>query len=202
MTRASERVLREAELSPEAPRYQTMQVAVALAAVVVGIPLLPVALPLAAWYYRRYYENLRVLLTNRDLKVHRGILTREEKSIPLEKITDLRVYQGPIMRRMGLKGLAVETAGQTTQAGALVSIVGIVDTDGFRDAALSQRDRISDAFGEGETALPATTGGDTQAVEEGGSPAVQQAMLETLGEIRDTLKRVEGRLGEEERSAP
>ena len=199
MTRASEQVLQEADLSPEAPRYHTFGAAIALTASVVGIPLLPIAIPLVVWYYRRYYENLRVVLTTRDLKVHRGILTREEKSIPLEKITDLRVYQGPLMRRMGLKGLAVETAGQTSQTGALVSVVGIEDTDAFRDAALNQRDRISDSHEEGESAAVAARSGSTEG---GGAREVEEAMLETLGEIRDTLKRVEERLTEERPASP
>jgi putative membrane protein len=142
--RARERILREAEIAPNATKYHLVQGTVGLAVTIVGIPLLLVALPIAQWYYTRYYENLRVILTNRDLKVHRGIMVKEEKTIPLEKITDLRVYEGPIMRHMGLKGLAVETAGQTSPAGALVNIVGILDVDGFRDDVLDQRDRISE----------------------------------------------------------
>lgn len=191
MSRANERVLREAELQDAAPRYQVVQAALAMAGTVVGIPLLPLGIPLVKWYYGRYYANLRVVLTNRDLKVHRGILNREEKSIPLEKITDLRVYQGPLMRYMGLKGLAVETAGQTSQGGALVTVVGIEDTEGFRDAALNQRDRVSESDAEeGAAAVRGVDGGSgAEDVAE-----VQAAMLETLGEIRDSLKRVEERL--------
>ena len=192
MTRASERVLQEAELSPEAPRYHVLSTLAALTLMVVGIPFIPIVVPLVYWYYQRYYQNLRVVLTNRDLKVHRGILTREEKSIPLEKITDLRVFQGPIMRRMGLKGLAVETAGQTSDQSALVSVVGIEDTDDFRDAALNQRDRVSDA--PEEEPSPALPKGD------GVDPDTTAATVAVLEEIRDTLKRMEERMGQERRT--
>ena len=46
------------------------------------------------------------------------------------------------MRMFDLKQLGVETAGQSGAAGAaLVSLVGIVDTDEFRRQVLAQRDR-------------------------------------------------------------
>lgn len=216
MSRSRERILQEADLSPDATKYQLVQTALALAATVVGIVVLPVVLPIVRWYYERYYANLRVILTSRDLKVHRGILIREEKTIPLEKITDLRVYQGPLMRRMGLKGLAVETAGQTSQSGALVSLVGIEDTDGFRDAALNQRDRISDPEEEAAATVPTPGAGSAPAHGASAGPThggaagprpestpphppaqLQEAMLETLGEIRDALERIEERLAQD-----
>jgi putative membrane protein len=201
MTGAGDRVLREAAISPNATRYQLISTAAVLGGTIVGIPLLVAVLPVTKWYFDRYYANLRVILTNRDLKVHRGILVREEKSIPLEKITDLRVYQGPIMRRMGLKGLAVETAGQTSQQGALVSVVGLEDVDGFRDAALSQRDRVSDSeevlgpMDGPQRSAPSGVFGDGSARSDG--PAPETAMLEALTDIRDTLRRMEKHLSRE-----
>lgn len=183
MPDSRERVLREAEFSPRSVSYHVWATVIFLLATVVLIVVLPAVVPVTAWYYRRYYQNLRVVLTNRDLKIHRGILTREEKSIPLEKITDLRLFQGPIMRHFGITGLAVETAGQTS-AGALATVYGIVDTEGFRDQVLRQRDRIADLDdGPGRPPSPA-------------APAAGEAeMLATLSEIRDTLKRIEGRIG-------
>lgn len=185
MSTIRERILQEAALSKQAVRYHVLGIACMLAITVVGIPLMIIVLPITDWYYTKYYKNLRVILTSRDLKVHRGILVKEVKTIPLEKITDLRVYQGPIMRWMGLKGLAVETAGQTNQAGALVSIIGIEDTDQFRDTALNQRDRITDQDDESSASAA------SPAPAASGAPTKNGAMLETLTDIRDTLKRIE-----------
>lgn len=184
MSKIRERILQEAAISPQAVNYHVLGATIALAVTVVGIPLMIIVLPLTYWYYTKYYANLRVILTSRDLKVHRGIWVKEEKTIPLEKITDLRVYQGPIMRRMGLKGLAVETAGQTNQAGALVTVIGIENTDDFRDTALNQRDRITDqddSFAPTAASAPATSS----------APSDNGVMLDTLSDIRDTLKRIE-----------
>lgn len=183
-----ERVLLEAEIVPNAVRYQVLSTLAALVVAVVGIPLIPFALPLVHWYFTRYYANLRVVLTSRDLKVHRGILNREEKTIPLEKITDLAVFQGPIMRRMGLKGIKVETAGQSSGPGALVNIIGIAQTDDFRDTVLRQRDRVTEREAAIEAAPAPVTPGMTAGAE--------SALLEAVTEIRDTLRRIETALAD------
>lgn len=174
------KLLREAAITDNAIRYQVLAIVLAFSVTIVGIPLLLIAVPLAQWYWGRYYQNLRVVLTTRELKVHRGILNREEKSIPLEKITDLAVYQGPVMRWLDLKGIKVETAGQSSGASALVSVVGIDDTDGFRDAVLAQRDRITDRD-QDPAALPA----------QAPTAAADTALLDAVSEIRDSLRRIE-----------
>jgi putative membrane protein len=179
-------VLKTAEIMPEVVRYQTWGVFFLLLFIVVTIPLMPIALPLAYWLTKRYYERLEIVLTRRDLKVRRGILNVEEKSIPLEKVTDLALYQGPLMRLFDLKGMRVETAGQSS-GGALVSVVGIRDVDDFRDAVLNQRDRVSDQDEESmppasSQASPTTSGRDESVV--------------VLGEILDSLKRIEASLSD------
>lgn len=175
-------VLRTAPIKPAAIRYQMWGTAILLVCMVVTIPLIPVILPIAYFFTKRYYERLEIVLTRRDLKVRRGIWNVEEKSVPLEKITDLALTQGPLMRLFDIKGMKVETAGQSS-AGALITITGIEDVDDFRDAVLDQRDRISDWQESDETAH-----------ETGGSPASGNeaaGTLSVLTEIRDSLQRIE-----------
>ena len=174
--RKAPRVLRTADFSPRAVRYSLLSLTIVLAASIVGILAIPFVLPFAWWYYRRFYATLEVVLTSRELQVSRGVLNRHEKSIPLEKVTDLAVIQGPVMRMMDIKGLQVETAGQSGAGGALVRLIGIVDTDDFRDDALDQRDKVTDA-----------PDSDT-----GAASAEDSAAL--LAEIRDTLQRIEARM--------
>jgi len=97
--------------------------------------------------------------------------------VPLEKITDLGQHQGPIMRHLNLQGLSVETAGQSGP-GSLVRLVGIEDTDGFRDAVLDQRDAL---MGRGQAAVAPPV-----AVADSGADQPN-----TLQEIRDSLLRIE-----------
>lgn len=192
---AQERILEEATFAPDVVRYFGISTAVTMACMVFLIPVIPIVIPLVVLYQRKQYARLRVYLTTRDLKVHRGVLTREEKAIPLEKITDLAVFQGPIMRRFGLKGIRVETAGQSAGPGALVSIIGIENTDGFRDMVLAQRDRITDSddrpAGVGAGAEPAQLPGASTDASRASTGAADSAHLAALRDIHDTLRRIE-----------
>jgi putative membrane protein len=183
---AQERILKEATFAPDAVRYFGTSTAVTMALMIFLIPVIPIVIPFVILYQRKQYARLRVYLTTRDLKVHRGVLTREEKAIPLEKITDLAVFQGPIMRRFGLKGIRVETAGQSAGPGALVSIIGIEDTDGFRDLVLAQRDRITDSDDGPVGAEVRGTG-----TAPGSTGSTDPVLLAALHDIHDTLRRIE-----------
>ena len=195
---ARERVLKEATIAENAARYKVLEIIVVLGASIVGIPFLLIGVPLSAWYWKRYYQHLRVTLTTRDLEVHRGIMVQEDKSIPLEKITDLAVFQGPIMRRMGLKGIRVETAGQSSTTGSLVSIIGLEDTDDFRDRVLAQRDRIAD-HDDDQQVVPAKLASSGSSASAG--PHGTSAELAALLEIRDVLRRIDSHLASDDAGA-
>jgi putative membrane protein len=190
------RVLREATISPAAARYSTFSLSLVFVVSIVTIPLLPILIPFTAWYYRRFYRALSVTLTSRELIVRRGLWVRTESTIPLEKVTDVGMVEGPLMRRHGVKGLRVETAGQTGAAGiGLVSIVGIENPDDFRDAVLDQRDKVSDrddgGMGSGATSAPgaasaAALGATGTASGTGTDPEV----VALLREIRDHVSRI------------
>jgi putative membrane protein len=169
-------VINQAEIKPEVIRYHLWGVVIFSVITVAGILLLPIIWPLSKYLLERYYQRLEVVLTRRDLKVRRGILNIEEKTIPLEQITDLALRQGPLMRLFDIKGMRVETAGQSSD-GPLLTVVGIADVDDFRDAVLDQRDRISDEDDAKPSGRPAES--DTTAL---------------LTDIRNSLKRIEIRL--------
>ncbi len=195
----SQRILREAELSPAAVRYHVLATVAVMAVIIVGIPFIPFVAAVVYWYYSRYYRRLRVVLTSRELKVTRGIMVVEEKAIPLEQITDLAVYQGPVMRFMGLKGIKVETAGQTSMGTALVSVIGIEDTDGFRDDVLEQRDRIAERD-DPAGAIAAPPSGQGAQAQSAPAQVADPVLMETLAEIRDLLRRIESALSAAARS--
>jgi putative membrane protein len=182
-TTLQEKVLREASFE-NATRYFVIQTAVVLAVTVVGILLMPIILPIV-WIARKIeYERIRCLLLERSLKVHRGWLNRVEKTIPLEKITDLAIAQGPIMRWVGVESLTVETAGQSSSTGSsLVSLVGVRDAREFRDAVLEQKERLRTAeTSPSSSAAPPVAAGDAALVE------IKNAVLR----IEDLLRRRKG----------
>lgn len=146
-----------------------------LALTVIGIPLLLLWLPLGLLVTRRYLASMECVLTDRALKVKKGILVRIEKTIPLEKITDVGMVQGPLMRYFGVHMLTFETAGQSAP-GALVSMVGIVDPAAFREKVLSRSDAANRLAAETSPDPMQSKSEDTAAL---------------LAEIRDSLFRIE-----------
>ncbi len=150
------------------------QPTIAMACSVVLIPFIPIVVGIMYYFLDRYLARLKCTLTERNLEIKKGLLNRVEQTIPLEKITDLQMFQGPIMRWMGLQGFRVETAGQSSGAtGYLMNMVGIVDTPGFRAAVLARRDELAGAT------PPAPSAESTDTI---------------LRDIRDSLGRIESRL--------
>lgn len=195
--RTPETVLASAEFDERLPTYFMVQALFSLAVMFITIPLIPI------WYYfgrplhQKQYEALSAELTHRALKVKSGVLVRVQKSIPLDKITDLALTEGPILRRLGLCGLAIETAGAGATTGQ-ATLVGVKNAEGFRDRVLAQRDAI--VFGEE---------GERAAIDDGlrGRPASGAAASgaatsaadgSVLTDIRDSLARIE-RMMEERR---
>jgi putative membrane protein len=190
-TPARGQVLREAEFNPKVRTYWLLNGTLILLVTIIGIPLLPFWLALGHWITGRYLDRMRCTLTRRTLEFSKGMLVRTEKTVPLDKITDVGMVQGPVMRFLDLQALSVETAGQSS-AGPLLKLVGVVDTQGFREAVLEQRDRMVEKLSEegGAGAIPAST--PAAAAGDGES-------RELLTEIRDALLRIEAGMEEERR---
>ncbi|MEM8756776.1 MAG: PH domain-containing protein [Planctomycetota bacterium] len=169
-------VLRDAEFSPSVKTYYMLRSIFVCIVSVIGIAALPIVFLIGYWLIQKYLDNLSCTLTERTLELKRGILNKTESTIPLEKITDLQMFQGPVMRHFGIHGFKVETAGQSNMgAGSLLSIIGIDDAPAFRQAVLAQRDAIS----EGNTSSKKPV-----------SPEGPDPILE----IRDALLRIEKKL--------
>lgn len=146
---------------------------------VAGILLIPFWWLFSFWYWPEYLRRVSARLTTNALEIRIGVFFRKESTIPLNRITDLKLHDGPVMRHYGLRGLKVETAGSAGQdASSEGNLVGIIDAEGFRNAVLEQRQRVIDA----ETGQAPTT------------PAAPAPANDTLVEIRDILTRIESRL--------
>ncbi|MBZ0173067.1 MAG: PH domain-containing protein [Phycisphaerales bacterium] len=173
-------VLREGRFTPKVKTYWLLSPTIALTCTIILIPLVPVYLIIAGLVLDRWLAAMRCTLTERTLVIKKGLINRVESTVPLEKITDLQLYQGPIMRLLDLKGFRVETAGQSTGAGSfLVNMVGIIDTDGFREAVLEQRDHLAHS-GSPSPAAPRQAG--------------EEDLVSLTRDIRDSLRRIETRL--------
>lgn len=152
---------------------------------IVTIPIVIVVAIVYSVLLDRIIASWSATLTRRSLIVRKGVFNKVERTIPLEKITDLSATQGPIMRYFGLTRIGVETAGQSTggEGGALVSLIGIVDTDRFRAAVLTQRDLVTGAAHDADHARTPVSQSAPAA------PVVPGS--ETLADIAATLHRIE-----------
>lgn len=129
----------------------------------VGIYLLPVFLVIAilpdilaylAIHLR--YDTTWYVMTDRSLRIRRGIWIIHETTITFENIQNVSVSQGPVQRYFGISDVVVETAGgggDSKQKGFQVTnqgiIEGIANASEIRDRILS-RMRLSSTAGLGD----------------------------------------------------
>jgi putative membrane protein len=178
----NETILLQARFDSKLQTYWMLTTLIMLAATIVGIPFVPAWLIVGWSFHRKHYERLQCELTTRSVNVRRGSLFRVEKHVPLDKIQDVSMREGPILRSLGLSALAIETAGQSgAHGGSDAVLVGVVDAPKFRDAILEQRDRVVLASDDAPVSAP-RAGGDGDAL---------------LIEIRDSLRRIEGLIARE-----
>jgi len=136
---------------------------------IVGIPMLVfaalVAMLLSAANYlvlHLRYDTTWYVMTNRSLRIRRGVWVLHETTITFENVQNIRIDQGPLERYAGVANLLVETAGG---GGGVVSlenahaaqaldfhrglIEGIHNADELREKILArQRRSPGDALGD------------------------------------------------------
>ena len=171
--------VREAEFDPRVMGYVRALVSLIMLITVVGIPFIPFWLLFSISYAPKAFDRLSARLPTRALEVRMGVYFRKESTIPLDRITDIRLHDDPLMRMYGLRGIRVETAGQAgSSASAEGNLIGIIDAVEFRDAILRERDKIT----ETPTAAPPPSSGA------GGDQSL-------LVEIRDLLQSIDAKAG-------
>lgn len=174
-----EKVLQQATFDQKLPSYWMLSTLVGLTFTVIGIPFIPLFLIFGWAFFRKRYDVLECTLTERTLHVKRGVIFRSEKNVPLDKIQDISMTEGPLLRKLGLASLHIETAGQSAQSTADASLTGIVDSPAFRDAILEQRDKVVASGSRSEPASPAA------------AVSANDEELQLLREMRDSLGRIE-----------
>ena len=176
---SDEHILWEAEFAEEVRTFWLLNGMLILVLTLIFIPLIPIWWLIAHLITERYRAHMRCTLTNKSVKVAKGVLVRVEKTVPLDKITDIGLVQGPILRMLKLHTLSIETAGQSA-AGSLIRLNGIKEVESFREAVLKQRDTVNTLLPEKPTPTGLMASDSTDAL---------------LAEIRDTLQRIEQRIG-------
>jgi len=139
-----------------------------------GICILVIIGIFLAWVHL-YYESMWYELREDEMSWKRGVWFRTTGIVPYNRITNLDVRQGPVMRALGISTLAIQTAGYSGQAAPEIKIEGVGKAEELREFIRSLvRSTVSHGDGTGgEKPAPETTG---------------ERMLEELTRIRILLE--------------
>ncbi|WP_214021178.1 PH domain-containing protein [Methanoculleus sp.] len=162
--------LRIGEAFGPVPRFRSyLYVSLVLAVVVFVLPwLVPVVvfspLPVAAaiaipalaviafvvYWIPLYYESITYRLTVTEVTWQRGVWFRQTGIVPYNRITNVDIAQGPLMRFYSFSAVRVQTAGFSTQARAEIVLNGIADAKDLQEKIMNFVRRTGPVATEGE----------------------------------------------------
>lgn len=147
--------------------------------VILGIALVisAIAVFVGVWI-PMYYQSILYHLTPTEMTWRRGVWFRQTGIVPYNRITNVDIIQGPVMRYFGISDLRVQTAGYSAQQQAEIKLVGIEEPEPLRELIMAQV--------RGRAPVAAVTGG-AETVEEGG---------DVIAELRAIRRLLEGMAGE------
>jgi len=138
----------------------------------VGIIAMVVWIPFGWIVHKKQFEHMSGALTDRSINMRMGWLFKKQQNIPLDKLTDVSIHEGPILNAFGVVRMQFETAGA-----APFILTGVKNSDQFRDLVLQQRDSLISAP---QQSAPSDDSNDV------------------LVEIRDILQQINTNLSNEE----
>jgi len=117
-------------------------VALAVLAVIIVITVIFVV------WTRLYYATMAYELHDDELRWKRGVWFRTTGIVPYNRITNLDLRQGPVMRWLGISSISIQTAGYSGQAVPEIRIEAIEHAEELRELLRSAVRRCS-ASGDG-----------------------------------------------------
>ncbi|MDD4255539.1 MAG: PH domain-containing protein [Methanofollis sp.] len=135
--------------------------------------LIAVVIFVAVWI-PLYYRSVVYHLGGTEMTWKRGVWFRGTGIVPYNRITNVDIVQGPLMRVFGISDLRIQTAGYSAQAQAEIRIQGVEEPEEVRELIMAQV--------RGRPPVAATTGGEETV------PAPEDAVLAELQAIRRVLE--------------
>lgn len=137
-----------------------------------------------------YYGTVCYLLTATEMTWARGVLWKQTGIVPYNRITNVDIIQGPVMRLFGISNLRIQTAGYSANQLAEIKLQGIRDPEPLRAT-------IMDFVRTGHP-VAAVTGAEMPADTAYAVPPHGQvtdaAVLQELRDIGAVLKRIEEKM--------
>lgn len=95
------------------------------------------------WYTKQFVNGLQYELDGDTVRINEGVFTLQRKAIPLDRITDIMLTQGVIMRWFGIWQLDVQTASLGSMGGPEGTLYGIAEPKHVRDTLLAARSQAA-----------------------------------------------------------
>ncbi len=137
-------------------------------------------------WVRLYYKSIVYHLNDTEMTWKRGVWFRKTGIVPYNRITNVDISQGPIMRIFKISNLQIQTAGNSGgKAGSEISIIGVEDAEPLRAFIMD--------FVRGVPPVTAVTGGEevplTQISQSGAvSAGDMSALISEVKTIRQLLE--------------
>jgi uncharacterized protein len=98
---------------------------------------------------RLYYDTMFYELHDDELRWRRGVWFRTTGIVPFNRITNLDLRQGPVMRWLGISTISVQTAGYSGQSIPEIRIEAIEQAEELRELLRASVRACSAAGGDG-----------------------------------------------------
>lgn len=130
-------VIASAEFSGNTVFYLWIITNLILLSTVVGILVMIFWVPFGWIIHQKQLQNASCSLTKRGIAIRKGWIFKAQQNIPLDKLTDISIHEGPVLNIFGIVRISIETAGATP-----FHLTGLVKstTSQFRDIVMKQRD--------------------------------------------------------------
>ncbi len=141
--------------------------------------LLVVLIAVFVLWVRLYYESMWYELHDDEMRWRRGVWFKRTGIVPYNRITNLDIVQGPVMRALSISTLSIQTAGYSGQAVPEIRIEAIEHAEELRELirTLVRKAGAGDGTGSGDTQVSGTP-----------EQTVHHRILEELVRIRTLLE--------------
>jgi len=142
--------------------------------------LLVVAVAIALLWVVLYYQSIAYHLNKTEMTWKRGVWFRRTGIVPYNRITNVDIVQGPLMRLFHFSDLKIQTAGASVDGNPEISLVGIKEPEPLRALIMD--------FVRGQPSVAAVTGAETAGTPSNYTNPDMAALLEEVSTIRKILE--------------
>jgi membrane protein YdbS with pleckstrin-like domain len=104
------------------------------------VPLFPIVLiatGFAIWLISMYCNSIWYQITDTEIIVHKGIITKTEKIVPYRTVTNIEVKRGIFDRLFDISSIEIHTAG-SSKIGPEEGLVGLINGVEIKDTILER----------------------------------------------------------------